>query len=234
MREFFLGCRGATFFSEEFNAGQTSNLTGYDSFTLGGGVIRRNGSYSNSNDRRYMRTVASDYNTVDFRYELTYTTSFLSQTSINFIGIGSGDRRPGGTFGHNEPWESLFFRIHTPNVDGGAVGIGNHPATNIAGIGSIPTAGVHRARIEKSGSAITFSIDAHYDGDFVADLSHTFPDLSLVAPFLNTTNSRLFFGTVFPDDSFDDMNVVPEPSTLALATLGFIVLCAWGWRRPGT
>ena len=164
-----------------------------------------------------MRTTSTDYYNVDFRYELTFTTTRLSRTSINFIGLGSGDRRPGPSqFGHNEPWESLFFRIHTPNVAGGAVTIANHPASDLLGIGSIPTAGTHRARIDKIGNEITFSIDADFGGTYIADMTHTFTDLMSVAPFLDNTNSRLFFGTTLPDDSFDDMGVtlVPEPATI--------------------
>ena len=218
---FALPVDAASLFSEDFNtATENPNLEGYSKFTVDDRVIRRNGSFSDLNDRRYMRTTATDYNDGDFRYELTFTTTHLTRTSINFIGLSSGDRRPGPSqFGHNEPWESLFFRIHTPNVDSGFVGISNHPATNLLGIGNIPTAGTHRARIDKIGNEITFAIDAHFSGTFVSDMSHTFTDLTSVAPFLDSTNSRLFFGTVLPDDSFDDFSVANpnSPSTLVSA-----------------
>jgi hypothetical protein len=218
--------RAASFFADDFNSGlQNPLLTGYENFSLTGGVIRRNGIYADVNDRQYMRTVGADYNEVDFRFELTFTTSVIPLTSINFIGIGTGNRRPGPSqFGHNEPWESLFFRIHAPNADGGSVGIADGPVNTIVTLGSITTPGTHRARIQKIGDTITFSLDAHYDGMFVADMSHTFPSLTLVAPYLNDTQSRLFFGTVFPDDIFDDLNIVPEPGGLAQLAAAAILL----------
>jgi hypothetical protein len=210
---------------EDFNSGLSNpQLAGYQNFTVAGGVIRRNGALSDVNDRQYIRTSASDYNLQDFTYEVTFTTTALPQTSINFIGIGSGDRRPGSEFGHNEPWDSLFFRIHAPNVDGGFVSISNLAASNLVALGAIPNAGTHRARIQKTGSAITFSIDADYDGTFDSDMTHAFPNMIAVAPFLDATNSRLFFGTTFPDDSFDDMTVVPEPSTFLTTLLGIVGL----------
>jgi MYXO-CTERM domain-containing protein len=78
--------------------------------------------------------------------------------------------------------------------------------------------------IEKIGNAITFAIDRHYNGAFVADMSHTFANINAVAPYLDPLNSRLFFGTAFPEDYFDDMLVapIPEPATwlLGLITAG--------------
>ena len=87
-------------------------------------------------------------------------------------------------------------------------------------------------RIEKVGNAITFSIDANFNGNFAADMTHTFPDLTSVAPFLNSGNSRLFFGTVFPNDSFDNMSVVPEPASAVTLAVGAILLA--GSRRKRT
>ncbi|HEY3395885.1 MAG TPA: PEP-CTERM sorting domain-containing protein [Lacipirellulaceae bacterium] len=221
------------YFVEDFNSGLPNpNLVGYEHFTLENGAIRRNGIYSDGNDRRYMRTVATNYNEVNFRYELTFTTSVLSSDSLNFMGIGTGDRRPGGQFGHNEPWESLYLRVHTPNTAGGYVGIANHPSNELAIIGNITSAGTHRGRIEKVGNSITFSVDANYNGTFIADMAHTFPDLAAVAPFLTNTNSRLFFGTVFPNDKFDNLSIVPEPDSLLILALGAATIV--GRRRERT
>lgn len=216
----------ADFFEEDFNSGVPNPLLqGYSNFTLADDVIRRNGSYQDVNDRRYISTVATDYNEVDFDFGLTFTTQPLPQTSIHFLGIGFGDRRPGGEFAHNEPWESLFLRIHAPNVNGGPVTISNHPATDLGGLGNLPTAGTHRALVRKRGDEIVFQIDADYDGTFQSDMSYTVPDYHVVAPFLNASKSRLFFGTVFPNDSFDDFQVaVPEPSSFALGVIGVLAL----------
>lgn len=209
------------FFHEDFNSGLNPNLFGYENFTLDNGVIRSNGLISDHNDRRYIRTVVSDYNTRDFRYDLTFTTTLMNEVSINYMGIGRGNRRTDQSFGYNEPWESLFFRIHTPNVGDGFVGVANHPVGDIVILGDIPNGGLHRARIEKIGKSITFSVDRNYNGVFAADMSHTFPNIDTVAPYLDDLNSRLFFGTAFPDDYFDDMLIaaIPEPNTAVLLVL---------------
>ena len=219
----------AFMFAEDFNSATPNpHLEGYSNFTVGGGVIRRDGSYYNSVSRKYMRTTGTNYNEADFRFELTFTTTPLGKTSINFIGLGRGDRGPSGvTNPYNEPYESLYFRIHTPDTSGGFVSIANLPVQSILTIGNLPTAGTHRALIEKVGNEITFAIDAHYNGTFASDMSHTFTDLAATAPFLDNTQSRLFFGTVYDGDSFDDWNVesiVPEPSTYVMAVLGLLGL----------
>src|SRR5688572_6216820 len=70
----------AAFFTEDFNSEIASpNLVGYENFTVANGVIRSDGAISNHNDRRYLRSVVSDYNTRDFRYELTFTTSLQNE-----------------------------------------------------------------------------------------------------------------------------------------------------------
>lgn len=213
-------------FSENFNAVQQNpHLDGYDRFVVGDGVIRRNGVFQDVNDRRYIRTVATNYNEINFRFELTFTTTTLTTSSVMFMGIGTGDRRQDMSFGHNEPWQSLFFRAHVPNLAGGKVSVSNRPAADLNIIGAIG-AGTHRGRIEKVGKAITYSLDANFNGAFAADMSITYPDLFALVPTLNSTNSRLFFGTVLPNDSFDDMLVVPEPAALSIAALGAIAIAA--------
>jgi hypothetical protein len=222
----------AVYFSEDFNSGMPNpNLFGYENFTLANGVIGSNGRFSDVNDRRYIRTTVSDYNNRDFRYELTFTTTLLNQTSINFMGIGRGNRRADNCC-HNEPWESLYFRFHTPNVADGYIGIADNPSHEVR-LGDIPNAGTHRARIEKIGNAITFSVDRHYNGVFSADMSHTFPNINTVAPYLDNLNSRLFFGTVLPDDHFDDMLVapIPEPTTWLLLVIALAPLARLRGRR---
>jgi len=219
------------FFEENFDSATPNPLReGYGAFTFVDGAVRTTGA-SSGNDRHYMRTVATNYNSLDFVYELTFTTTHQSRTSLNFIGIGHGDRRPGGSFAHNEPWNSLYLRIHTPNVQGGYIAVANAPVHDFARIGAIPVAGTHRSRIEKRGNEITFSIDAHFDGTFAADMSYTFDDVTAVAPFLTDTDSHLFFGTAYPVDRFDDLRIIPEPSTLVLLCTGLVGLLL---RMPQT
>ena len=233
------GTASAAFmFAEDFNSATPNpNLEGYSRFTVGGGVIRRNGNHSNHNDRRYLRTTGTNYNEADFRFELTFTTTLFPEVSINYIGLGRADRGPSGASNpYNKPYDSLFFRIHGPGTVGGGVTVANSLAhgSNIANLGAITTPGTHRALIEKVGNEITFAIDAHYNGTFASDLSHTFTDFAAITPFLDNTNSRLFFGTAQDYDSFDDWNlesIVPEPSTYVMAVLGLVGLGFYGVRR---
>ena len=219
--------RAATLFTDSFDAANNPLLEGYDRFTVGSGVIRRDGQFADVNDRAYMRTVDTDYNGIDFDYRLTFTTQPLSQTSINFIGIGFGDRRPGGQFAHNEPYNSLYLRIHAPSVINGEVGIGNAPASSFAILGNIPVGGRHEFLLRKRGFSMEFAIDANFDGTFLADMSYVVDDYRTVAPFLDNTQSRLFFGTVFANDSFDNLRItIPEPSTGVMAGIACGLLCS--------
>ncbi len=218
----------SVYFSENFNSGQQNpHLFGYENFTLADGVIRSNGLIANHDDRRYIRTTTSDYNTRDFIYELTFTTTLVDQVSINYMGIGRGNKRTDQpNFGYNEPWESLTFRVHTPNVQDGYISIADSPVNDLVILGDIPNGGTHRARIKKVGKEITFSIDRNYNGIFSADMSHTFPDIEVVAPYLDPLNSRLFFGTALPVDSFDDLLIapIPEPAGVVLCVMGMAAL----------
>lgn len=227
----------AIMFTEAFDSATPNpNLAGYERFEVAGGVIRRDGTHSNQGDRRYLRTTETDYNEADFRFELTFTTSYSPEVVINYIGIGRGDRGPNSINNpYNKPYHSLFLRIHGPNSASGKVEVVNSlaHAQNIALLDSIP-AGTHRALIEKIDNEITFGIDVDYNGIFQADTSHTFANFAAIAPFLDNTNSHLFFGTAQDFDSFDNWNLessVPEPSTYVLASLGLLVLGLLGWRR---
>ena len=163
--------------------------------------------------------MATDYNTVDFIAELTYTLSATPRTTIHFFGLGSGD--PDSSY-FNES-NGFYFRIHEPPIAGGLV----HASARVFGsagvfltvpsLGGISTPGTHRARLRKTGTLLAFSIDRDYAGGlFVADLGPVVIDMSLVAHDLNTTNSRIYFGTESPDHTFDDLEITLLCSGTAL------------------
>jgi hypothetical protein len=77
-----------------------------------------------------------------------------------------------------------------------------------------------------------FSIDRHYNALFASDVSHTFPNLAEVAPFLTNQNSRLFFGTVFPNDSFDNMLVARYLSRVSMLLLAIAAMMLPSRRLP--
>ena len=84
-----LACAAEAYFEEQFiDPIQNQNLEPYSPFfSVSGGVIQRTAPGDRS-DRRYIRTVISDYGTRDFTYEVTFTT----KDDIVFIGIGEGVR----------------------------------------------------------------------------------------------------------------------------------------------
>jgi len=202
-------------FAEDFsNPAFDERLEG-QGFKVAGGAISRSNP-SGVNDRQYIRTVAGDYLGKDFTYEVSFTTSFWPDLANSaaprqsmIIGLGSGDVQPG--IGDQEPVNSLFLRVNAPSTEGGAVNISNGPLLSLGTLGQISAAGLHRVRIEKTGDRAVFSIDAFYDGTFQADYSFVVEHLSQTAPFLNASNTRLFFGTAHAGDYFDDFSVAVQP-----------------------
>jgi hypothetical protein len=75
--------------------------------------------------------------------------------------------------------------------------------------------------LAKSGDQLNFMVDLAYNGTFSADVMLGISNFAASAPFLNGSNSRLFFGTAWPQNTFDDMHVemTPEPSGVAVWSL---------------
>jgi len=195
-------------------------------YTIAGGVISKTTFFGND-VRSYIRTVDTDYNTVDFVAELTFTLTDLpgGNFTIQYFGLGPGTGDP--TFFTESP--GVLFRIHGSDIVGGRVDAAakdfNGPFSALINIGNITTSGgTHRARITKSGNLVVFAIDRDFTtGPFVADITSPPLDLAVVAPFLDSTNSRIFFGTASALDVFDDLLItVSQPVTPAGATQNLI------------
>ncbi|MBI5331837.1 MAG: hypothetical protein HZB71_14645 [Betaproteobacteria bacterium] len=231
-------------FSENFNASTfnsglqanggsvawTSGVAGTGALT-GQNVIQHQAGSGVS--RNYIRTTDSDYNTIDFRMQLTLTTGGSDPNSLIFIGLGDGAP---GTFGPGEPNTGIYFRAHNPSNAGadGILGINNGAWAGSYnndgyGLGS----GTHRLQLEKVGNLLTFSVDKNFSGVFSVDHTWASYDLSLpIYNFLNTGNSRLFFGTGTAYPQFDNLTItdlsggfggpvnVSEPPVWALMFLG--------------
>ena len=207
------------------------------SYSIAGGVIHRSSS-SGPTDRRYIRTVDTDYfATGDFSYEVSFTNTF---GSIQFIGLGTGARNPGFA---NEPGPasggpgsgtgSVNLRIHSPDIVGGRVdwafnlGVVGEQVL-VQSIGFLNTVGLNRARVSVLDDLLTLAIDQNYTGSFSPTISTTI-DLALFpvikAALLN--ESRAFFGTAQTGLDYDDVVIVPEPTSvimLLMGTLGYAVL----------
>ncbi len=214
------------FFSENFDATTvTSNLSVPTGWTSGTDSTPNGVAQNNANARTYISTVATNYNTIDFTYELTFSVGG-GGGGIAFFGIGSG--QPNVSF-FDEPYAAFFLRQWPTNAGNGQTGwtistIAN-PASPSENVFADPGTGngTYRAQLLKSGNSLTLGLDVNYSGGpFAADFGIT---KSLLADlgFLNATNSTLFFGTEASATTFDDLLVaapVPEPSTYAMALAG--------------
>jgi len=229
---------GQAFFSETFNGSSIStNLIVPPEYSVNNGKL---GSFA-GRPPFYVRTVDSNYNNVDFRAGITiHLNNGASGDGIAFFGIGSGVGDPNW---HNQPtyagygylipsaWGGGSFQIDGIDVPSefaqrvarGEASWNNQILLNQA-IGN-------RARMEliKVGGSLTFSLDPNFDNqNFNPTVSQTV-SIANYMPFLNSTNSKIFFGAG-GGSQFSDLNIVPEPSSLALLLAGGAVLMA-GRRR---
>jgi VCBS repeat-containing protein len=187
--------------------------TGFDASVLNANLEDPNGAFALANGamqqvvpRRYARTVKSDYMSGDFTYEVDVD---MTTTDPRIMYVGVGDGVVNGQ-AYDEPINSVNFRLHTVG-HGGQIAIVFGNWTNGYVLGSIDQPGVHRVRMVKTGNELVAQVDGRYDGVFDADISYTISDLAVTAPFLNNTNSNLFFGGDLPG-AYDNLYV---ESTLA-------------------
>lgn len=176
--------------------------------------------YAGSNKtREYIRTIDSDYDSANFRFEATFTFSDAGDAWANgFFGIGSGT--PGTYF--DSPRPAYYLQLEARN-SGSALRRqrdgASSPSTLLTWNDLGPLgAGTHRIQMSKDGDDVTWAIDKNYTGTFNPDdtLSRSFASDTNT---MSTTDWRLFFGTGRngPASSFDDVAIVPEPSMIALA-----------------
>jgi hypothetical protein len=225
------------FFSESFDATSvTSNLSVPTGWTFGtvstpSGVAQNNASQYDPDSesfvtpRTYISTVATNYNTIDFMYELTFSVGG-GGGGIAFFGIGSGQPNIGF---YDEPYAAFFLRQWPTSAGNGQTGwtISTaadplNPSEN-AFVDPGNGDGTYRAQLLKSGNSVTLGIDVNYSGGaFTADFTST-KSLLTDLGFLNATNSTLFFGTADSATTFDNLLItapVPEPSTCASLVAG--------------
>jgi hypothetical protein len=153
-------------------------------------------------DRDYVRTVKGDFLNRDFRFETVYTLKAGTTKGILFVGLGEG--APARAY--REPDQSVFLKIHPPNVGDGEVLLANAPARSTHAVGKISKEGTHRVVLEKKGNALTLSIDVGNNGPSADDLQSTVPDVRKYGPFLGKSNTHLFFGGG-PGGSFHQMRL---------------------------
>ncbi len=206
----------SAFFVDPFMGAELGvHLTDVDGqFLLGKGYVHRTDNEGpQSTNRHYITTVRHDYVSRDWTYDITFLSPASAPDDILFIGVGEAVPDPSY---FNEPRNSLNFRLHQGfngfsngwRVDVAAHSVGYGVFTYIEmGVGYLPPpppdGGSFTARIRKSGHEITFEI-------LGTPIFVTVPDVRSYAPFLDDSNSRLFFGNASGEYLFSDMRVLPS------------------------
>ena len=208
----------ATSFTEGFSAATiTSKLIAPSEFVFGPNAFPVGAAQNPSGTRRYVTTAATDFNTVDFIFEITYTVNTPTAAQTPIVGFGSGAGDPNFFF---EPHTSIYLRQFPDDFESGQLRLTvssgpqippNQPPEFVISGTPGPGNGTHRVRITKVGDVITLAEDENYTGgEFTPDYSVS-RSLATDLPFLNSTNSRLFFGVQSGNTTFDNLSVVVEP-----------------------
>ncbi len=224
--------RAANSINEDFNSSQASPLLNIPlNYNWGprasppGSIYRTTKGHSG---RNYVITTASDYNSVDFRYDLDFTMNGRDGMGLLFMGIGSG--QPNSAF-FQEPDYSAYFlvwpseKVFFDVASGWDLTTGPQGAIPIeTGFGPAPRDGqLARARIEKIGNAIMFSYQMVYaGGPYVPDYTISKNITSL--PFLDGTNSHLFFGTDSDSSTVDNLTITMLPEPVSLSFFGLVAV----------
>ncbi len=189
--------------------------------------------------RNYMRTVDSDYATVDFTAEITFEVT--SNDQATWFGLGSGDTALFGTPDWSTQLSSASFWPEPANdkivVFRTANDMNAFVDKPVAGFDP----GVHRLRMtfDATTGFLVGSIDLNYAGGaYVADATALpIATKAGAAPLFAadgwpTEPSRIFFGG---DDGavFHDLtiSVVPEPTSMGLLAIGAMALLGRRRRR---
>lgn len=216
--------QAASTFSEDFNATTiTSDLKAQSGWLFGSDSTITGTAQNPSGIRTYINTTATDYNTVDFTAQVQVHLNGGGGKGTGFFGFGSGT--PAGVF-YGEPGNSLYLRLGPSNfgpfIDANIqLGVVNASLADPS-LGN----GTYLVQMQKTGDSITLGVQQNYaSGAFVASPGLTYTaSLSSDLPFLDSTNSTIFFGSQVGNATFDNFSVTvtaaPEPSKALLIAVG--------------
>jgi hypothetical protein len=210
----FVALAGSPDFEEHFDTNVlNANLEDADNaFIIEAASIHRTAAVAG---RHYVRTVGSDYMSEDFVAEVSL--SIGRDTIVDgvlFFGIGPGVPECDN---YCEPSHGIVMRMHafsglaTGQIHAGVFRNGPFDPVEASAFYFLSTnGGFHRASISKQGATITFAFDENCDGTFKPDATYTLTNVFALAPWLSSTNSRIFFGAGNTVDVFDDLLVYSE------------------------
>ena len=220
------GSKAADAFTEDFSGTTLTPLLIKPNVFASGANANPVGTLQNpsSNLRQFVTTAAADYNTVDFEMAVTVTVRASNPSQTAFVGLGSGIPDPAY---FTEPHTSVYFRLFPNDFLSGTLDLTvstapASPTTVVVSSSPHPGEGTHRVQIKKVANFVTLSCDVNYTGGpFVADYTVT-RRMDTQLAFLNSTNSRLFFGVQGANTTFDDLSIKVSPKASFDPLLGLI------------
>ncbi|MCP5518873.1 MAG: HYR domain-containing protein [Verrucomicrobiales bacterium] len=207
-------------------------------FTLVNGEVRPNGP------RAYIRTAATDYNTLDFQADLVYLIDGGGGAGGLFFGLGAAELDPGY---FNEPLHSVYALDHTqdfPLYQGTmvrALAASGSPQNFQAWLDPATTAdGQHALRLIKQGDELTWQMDHLFDPATGFEPAYTGTMTLADVPFLDASNSHLFFGSDASPTRIREFRVTRLAPALRAELTGANVILSWptsagtGWQLEST
>jgi hypothetical protein len=220
---------GQTSFFDNFT-GSSSNLIVPNDYVILNGKIGATGARLD-----YITTQLSNFNEYNFEFNITVNLG-NSNGDLAWIGLGSGRADPNWWY---QPEYAGYIDIAPATFGGGGASLSAETIPSLTAVAvsegtavwnntilanSTPFGDTVRVSVTKISDTLQFQIDPNYTGTSFNPAYTGQLSISQDLPFLNSTNSSLFFGAG-AGTTFSDLSVstaVPEPSTYALFGIGAI------------
>ena len=225
--------------------GTTSSFLIEPGAHFGGLVGKRTAGTEEGNSLVGLITNDTDYNTADWVASAVLwrnPTDYLGGTGdIFFLGLGDSTNWGGdvlidavtsrahvGWFSPQWGFEWRYDMWGWSDIGAGIESNAPHPQGSYVGGDNQEIA----LRMSKTGTSLLYEIDHNNDGSF--EYSDTFDLTNPNYGWYDSSGSSIFVGyrrSGGTELASFTVAAVPEPGSLALAGLGLLGLCGWGWRR---